>query len=86
MAQYIEYKAALAGMKVEYVDPKHTSQRCPQCSELNKAKDRSYRCGCGFVAHRDRVGAINIISATVTDVIVCQPRQLYALAWDGLLA
>lgn len=67
LAQYIEYKAILAGIKVEYVNPKHTSQKCPKCGEINKANDRKYKCGCGYKAHRDRVGAINIISATVVD-------------------
>ncbi|MDD4834873.1 MAG: transposase [Lutispora sp.] len=67
LAQYIEYKAILAGIKVEYVNPKHTSQKCPKCGELNKANDRKYKCGCGYKAHRDRLGAINIISATVVD-------------------
>ena len=67
LAGYVEYKAKLAGLRVEYVDPKYTSQRCPCCKKLNKAKDRSYVCGCGYKAHRDRVGAINIISATVAD-------------------
>jgi IS605 OrfB family transposase len=67
LAQYIEYKAILAGIKVEYVNPKHTSQNCPICGELHKANDRKYKCGCGYKAHRDRVGAINIISATVVD-------------------
>jgi IS605 OrfB family transposase len=67
LAQYIEYKAILAGIKVEYVNPKHTSQKCPKCGEINKANDRKYKCGCGYKAHRDRVGAINIISATVAD-------------------
>ncbi|WP_425057662.1 IS200/IS605 family transposase ISClte2 [Sporomusa carbonis] len=67
LAQYIEYKATLAGIKVEYVNPKHTSQKCPKCGELNKANDRKYKCGCGYKAHRDRVGAINIMSATVAD-------------------
>ncbi len=67
LAQYIEYKAFLLGIKVEYVNPKHTSQKCPKCGKPNKARDRKYQCGCGFKAHRDRVGAINIISATVID-------------------
>jgi len=67
LAKYIEYKANLAGIKIEYVNPKHTSQKCPKCGELNKANDRKYACGCGYKAHRDRVGAINIISATVAD-------------------
>lgn len=67
LAQYIEYKALLSGIKVEYVNPKHTSQKCPKCGELNKAYDRKYKCGCGYKAHRDRVGSMNIISATVAD-------------------
>lgn len=67
LAQYIEYKAILAGIKVEYVNPKYTSQTCPNCAERNKANDRKYTCGCGFKGHRDRVGALNIISAPVID-------------------
>jgi IS605 OrfB family transposase len=67
LAQYIEYKAILAGMKIEYVDPKYTSQKCPVCGERNKANDRMYKCSCGFKGHRDIVGALNIISATVID-------------------
>jgi len=67
LAQYIEYKAYLQGIKVLYVDPKHTSQKCPKCGERNLAKDRKYKCGCGYKAHRDRVGAMNIMSATVVD-------------------
>ncbi|TEB07099.1 putative transposase DNA-binding domain protein [Pelotomaculum schinkii] len=67
LAQYVEYKAVLAGIKVEYVNPQHTSQKCPVSGELNKAIDRKYECGCGYKTHRDRLGAINIISATVAD-------------------
>lgn len=67
LAKFIEYKANLEGIKVEYVDPKYTSQICPVCGEKNKAKDRKYKCSCGFKTHRDRVGAINIISAPVID-------------------
>lgn len=67
LAQYIEYKAKLAGIAVEYVNPKYTSQTCPACGERNKANDRKYKCGCGFKGHRDIVGALNIISAPVAD-------------------
>ncbi|WP_088189705.1 RNA-guided endonuclease TnpB family protein [Desulfosporosinus sp. FKA] len=65
LASFIEYKAFLEGIRVEYVNPKYTSQTCPSCGKRNHAKDRKYQCECGFKAHRDRVGAINIISATV---------------------
>lgn len=67
LAQFIEYKATLAGVRVEYVDPAYTSQRCPSCSEKNKAQDRKYKCPCGFEKHRDIVGAMNIRYATVVD-------------------
>ena len=67
LAQFIEYKAGVEGIMVEYVDPKYTSQKCPNCDTLNKAKDRKYQCSCGFKAHRDRVGAINIVNAPVVD-------------------
>jgi len=65
LANFIEYKAILEGIKVEVVNPKYTSQTCPACGEKNKAKDRKYQCGCGYKKHRDMVGAINIISAPV---------------------
>lgn len=65
LAQFIEYKAILEGIKVEYVNPKYTSQTCPACGEKNKAKDRKYQCSCGFKGHRDCVGARNIIIAPV---------------------
>lgn len=60
LTKFIEYKAALAGILVIRVDPYKTSQRCPSCGEAHKAKDRKYVCECGFHAHRDLVGAINI--------------------------
>nr|WP_225941974.1 transposase [Sporosarcina limicola] len=67
LAQFIEYKAALAGIKVEYVNPAYTSQTCPKCTKKNKVKDRNYMCRCGFEKHRDIVGAMNIRYATVID-------------------
>lgn len=67
LSQFIEYKANLEGIKVEYVNPAYTSQTCPICSEKNKAKDRKYKCKCGFTKHRDIVGAINIRYAPLVD-------------------
>ena len=64
LARFIEYKAILEGITVEYVDPRYTSQTCPDCGTSNKANGRKYKCGCGFKKHRDMVGAINIISST----------------------
>ena len=66
LAQFIAYKASLAGISVNYVNPKYTSQICPACGEKNHASDRKYQCPCGFKTHRDILGAMNIITAPVT--------------------
>ncbi|MGL4912376.1 MAG: RNA-guided endonuclease TnpB family protein, partial [Romboutsia sp.] len=66
LSMYIEYKAILEGIRVEYVDPKYTSQTCPKCGERHKAEGRKYKCkDCGLEMHRDLVGATNIIKAPV---------------------
>lgn len=67
LSQFIEYKAKLEGIKVEYVNPAYTSQTCPKCSERNKAQDRKYKCKCGFEGHRDIIGAMNIRYVPVVD-------------------
>ena len=64
LAQFIEYKARLAGITVEYVNPAYTSQRCPVCGNVHHANDRDYVCECGFHTHRDLLGAMNICSST----------------------
>lgn len=64
LAKFIEYKAKLAGITVEYVNPAYTSQRCPACGDVHHAQDRNYTCKCGFHSHRDLVGAINVCNST----------------------
>ena len=64
LAMYIEYKAKLAGITIEYVDPAYTSQKCPKCGDIHHAEDRSYVCTCGYHTHRDIVGAMNICAST----------------------
>lgn len=63
LAQFVEYKAKRAGIKVVYVDPAYTSQTCPKCGRINKADDRNYVCECGYHVHRDLLGAINICNS-----------------------
>ncbi|WP_241546204.1 RNA-guided endonuclease InsQ/TnpB family protein [Enterococcus villorum] len=68
LASFIEYKAKLVGIKVEYVHPAYTSQKCPNCGHRHRAKNRKYDCSdCGYIGHRDIVGAKNIIDAPVLD-------------------
>lgn len=72
LAQFIEYKAKRAGIKVVYVDPAYTSQTCPKCGRNNKADDRNYVCECGYHVHRDLLGAINICNS---DKIVTKGKK-----------
>ena len=62
---YLTYKAEAEGMSVVLVDEQHTSKTCPNptCNHRHKPQGRIYRCpACGFQAHRDVVGAANILS------------------------
>ena len=64
LQQFIVYKARLAGIRILFVDPRYTSQICPNCGNKHKASDRLYRCpACGYTKHRDLIGAINILAA-----------------------
>jgi IS605 OrfB family transposase len=64
LAAFIEYKAALAGVSVIYVDPKETSRTCPRCGNVsrhNRKKQGWFKCTkCGYQSDADRVGALNI--------------------------
>lgn len=61
--QYITYKAEAEGITVVLVDERATTKTCPQCGQGHKPAGRTYRCpDCGFSAHRDVVGAANILS------------------------
>jgi putative transposase len=64
---FITYKAQAAGIVVTLCPEAYTSQTCPQCQQCDKPKGRVYRCpACGFTAHRDAVGAANILSQHYT--------------------
>ncbi len=63
---YIAYKALRQGMETLLEDEHYTTQTCPGCGKRKKPKGRVYRCSrCGFVGHRDVVGASNILSRRV---------------------
>ena len=68
LTQFIIYKAARLGIKVEMVDPAYTSQECPACKHWSIADDRAYECReCGWKGHRDIVGAMSISRRTSLD-------------------
>ena len=81
LRQYVTYKAALAGVPVILVDPRHTSQECNHCGHIAKANRPSqnrFSCKhCGYTTVADFNAARNIKHrAEVNRRIVAQPRQL----------
>ena len=63
LRSYIEYKAEAAGIKTILVPEAYTSKTCPSCGHRYSPRGRVYTCpSCGLVAHRDVVGAVNILS------------------------
>jgi putative transposase len=80
---YIEYKAALRGVKVTAVDPRNTSKRCPSCNHVsrkNRIKRDVFLCDeCGYFEHADIVGAKNIRSGALViarEVSVAAARRV----------
>lgn len=62
---FLTYKLAAEGIAVERQSEAYSSKTCPQCGRHNKPNGRNYRCAnkaCGFIGHRDAVGAVNLES------------------------
>ena len=64
LAQFIEYKAILAGVTVAYIDPRNTSRECISCGHIDKANRKSqslFSCvKCAYVSHADLNAAMVI--------------------------
>ena len=59
LIQHVSYKAAWAGGVVALVDPRGTSQTCPECGTTapERLSNRTHRCNCGCVLDRDVAAA-----------------------------
>ena len=67
----LEYKCALAGIDVEYINPAYTSQTCSKCGSLDTSREprNTLTClTCFNVIHADLNGARNIAR--------CKPRAM----------
>jgi len=77
LGDFIEYKATEKGINVAYVDPRHTSQKCPLCGCISKNNRHKhlFKCtSCGYIANADLNACRNI-------------RQVYLnTLTDGLLS
>jgi len=85
LRQFIEYKARITGVMVRMVNPRYTSQECPQCHYIAKSNRRSqskFLCQqCGYILHADIVGATNISRRASVNVPIVSPGFFWG--WAG---
>ena len=98
LASFIEYKAALAGVPVIYVNPKETSSTCPRCGKVSRRNEKTwgwFKCTkCGYQSDADRVAALNIAAKALNALEACPqergecgtPEGQGALVVQGALA
>lgn len=79
--QQLKYKAEEAGTQLVEVDPRYTSQICPQCGSIRKKElsERWHKCDCGFECHRDIAAALVILTRGLSSVGI-QPLEAARLA------
>ena len=95
LRQFLEYKAAKAGVKVVWVPPAYTLQICHKCLHIHPDPNQTYRSGkrfqcghCGWEGDADFNGATRV-SGTESFVIallgaaVNQPAPLHPPACGG---
>jgi IS605 OrfB family transposase len=89
LRQFIAYKAVLAGVEVQLVDPRNTSRTCPKCGNIDKKNRRTqsrFECtSCGYVANADINAAIEIgrraaVNLPYAGVVLALPAKPLASA------
>lgn len=67
LRELLRYKAERAGVHFIEVDPKFTSQTCPDCGQVaaKTLAERTHQCDCGCVLDRDVAAARVILSRAV---------------------
>jgi putative transposase len=73
LQQMIQYKANEKGIRVVFVDPSYTSQRCSQCGHIeeeNRVEQATFRClNCGYEVNADYNAAKNIATKDIEKII-----------------
>jgi IS605 OrfB family transposase len=80
---FVTYKAEAKGVKVGFVDPRYTSQKCSQCGHIergNRPTQAEFRCKkCGFECHADHNASMNIrddfLKLRVLGLRTCVPAK-----------
>lgn len=85
LRSFVEYKAAIAGVKVITVDPHNTSRTCSACNHCEKANRKSQcefaRKACGHIQNADFNAARNIRARALSIApMVSEPQGISSLA------
>ena len=80
LRQFLNYKAAWAGVRLVLVDPRNTSRTCSlcgHCEKANRQSQASFCCQrCGMQMNADVNAAINISRAAVKPPMVATDRKV----------
>lgn len=75
----LEYKLSWLGGKLYSVDPRYSSQKCPNCRTIdpeNRKSQSEFKCWvCSYEDHADLVGAKNILAAGLA-VMACVANRI----------
>ena len=85
LQQFVEYKAMAHGIKIVYVNPAYSSQRCSICGSLGNRRKHRFVCpSCGNYQHSDRNAAINLLrfgESVVSSMALCQRANGSSALW-----
>ncbi|VUT24606.1 MAG: putative transposase [Candidatus Methanolliviera sp. GoM_oil] len=83
LTNFVSYKAEETGRRVEFVNPKNTSQECSRCGRIVKKplSQRVHKCPfCGLIMDRDQNAAINILKRGLRKskgFSICQKSSIF---------
>lgn len=78
----LENKLSRYGIEMIKISEAYTSQTCPHCGNRHKPTGRNYKCKCGYVQHRDLVGAMNMLNFHEEDFHIERYNNLKYLRID----
>lgn len=80
LQQKIEYKAKEYGIRIVYIKPKYTSQRCSHCGFIckdNRPEQAAFKCqNCGFEENADYNASQNISIRDIDKIIACELEEI----------
>jgi putative transposase len=86
LRRQLEYKTQWSGGLLVAVPPQNTSRKCPECQHTaaeNRKRQAKFVCvECGFSAHADYVGAVNIKEAGLALLACSQPSPEARASWQ----